>query len=161
MILELFEKHFLFWSREDWNQSLIKRSELTMPHPFTQWTRFCSTSPESLRNSHRELLTGPPSWLVREFIIPCLETIASLSNLKSLVWKFMPASLYVTFDERIYPERSAVNSKGEIVAKILGKDTLKIFKRSGESRKLCDVPRKEDARVVEVEVLCDGCRWRR
>ena len=48
----------------------------------------------------------------------------------------------VTFDEDVNPDCSAVNSKGEIVAKIAGKGTLKIFKRSGESRKLCDVPRK-------------------
>ena len=60
--------------------------------------------------------------------------------------EFMPPSLYVIFDESLDPECSAVNSKGEIVAKIGGRDTLRIFKRSGESRKLCDVPKKEDAR---------------
>ena len=57
----------------------------------------------------------------------------------------MSSSLYVTFDKSVDPEYSAVNIKGEIVAKILGKDTFKIFDRSGKSRKLCDVPRKEDA----------------
>ena len=58
--------------------------------------------------------------------------------------KVMQPSYDVTFDESLDPRCSAVNSKGEIVAKMFSQDTctLNMFKRSGESRKLCDVPRK-------------------
>ena len=69
--------------------------------------------------------------------------------------KIIPRSYDVTFDESLDPRCSAVNSKGEIVAKMFSEDTctLKIFKRSGESRKLCDVPRKEDVKRWRVRAM--------
>ena len=50
-----------------------------------------------------------------------------------------------TFDEKIYQNHAVVNSTGEIVALTRYTDTFKIFKRSGESRTLCEVPREEHA----------------
>ena len=50
-----------------------------------------------------------------------------------------------TFDEKIYPGNAVVNSMGDIVAPTRYTDTLKIFKRSGESRTLCEVPSEEHA----------------
>ena len=50
-----------------------------------------------------------------------------------------------TFDEKIFPRLSVVNSKGDILALTRKRHSLKIFKRSGESRTLCEVPREEHA----------------
>ncbi len=48
-----------------------------------------------------------------------------------------------TFNERIDQGNAVVNSLGDIVALARDALTFKIFKRSGESRTLCEVPREE------------------
>ena len=51
-----------------------------------------------------------------------------------------------TFDDRISPRLSVVNSKGEILA-LTGNERryrLRVFKRSIESRTLCEIPSKEN-----------------
>ena len=51
------------------------------------------------------------------------------------------------FSDEIYDSAyySVVNSKGDIVARTSNKHTFKVFKRSGESRTLCEVPNEEHA----------------
>ncbi len=50
-----------------------------------------------------------------------------------------------TFEKEIYQGDAVVNSSGEIVFLTRATRTVKIFKRSGESRTLCEVPREEHA----------------
>ncbi|CAB4002590.1 Hypothetical predicted protein [Paramuricea clavata] len=51
-----------------------------------------------------------------------------------------------TFRGEIYSQNcSVVNSKGDIVALTKGTRTFKVFKRSGESRILCETPREKPA----------------
>ena len=50
-----------------------------------------------------------------------------------------------TFDDKIYPRKSVVNSKGDIVALRQDERTFEVFKRSGERRILCEAPREEHA----------------
>ena len=52
----------------------------------------------------------------------------------------MSPNLDFTFDDKISPNNSFVNSKGEILALTQSRRSLKIFKPSGESRTLCEVP---------------------
>ncbi len=52
-------------------------------------------------------------------------------------------SLDFVFDEEMYPGYAVVNSSAEIVVRARDDRTLKIFKRSGESRNLCEIAREE------------------
>ena len=56
----------------------------------------------------------------------------------------------VTFDEQVDLGNAVKNSKEEIVASIWERGTLKIFKRSGKGRELCDVPKNREAREWKV-----------
>ena len=58
-----------------------------------------------------------------------------------------------TFGEEIWLDYSAVNSEGDIVALTKYERTFKIFKRSGESRTLCEVPREEHASVCYAKAI--------
>ena len=58
-----------------------------------------------------------------------------------------------TFDEEIYKHNAVVNSMGDVVAPTRDTPTVKIFKRSGESRTLCEVPREEHASKWYVEAM--------
>ncbi len=68
-----------------------------------------------------------------------------VGKLKESGLQVMSLCLHFTFDERIYRGNAVINSKGEIIALTRDAHTFKIFKRSGESRTLCEVPRKESA----------------
>ncbi len=54
-------------------------------------------------------------------------------------------SHFYRFDEEIYREHAVVNSMGDIVAVARNTRTVKIFKRSGENRNLCEVLQEEHA----------------
>jgi hypothetical protein len=72
-------------------------------------------------------------------------------QVKSLV---LPLGSDFTFGDEIYSGyHSVVNSKGDIVALTRDKRTFKVFKRSGESRILCEAPRKEHASEYLVEAM--------
>ena len=58
-----------------------------------------------------------------------------------------------TFDDKILPWNSAVNSQGDIVAPTLDQRSLKAFKRSGESRSLCEVPWEKHASEYRVTAM--------
>jgi hypothetical protein len=65
----------------------------------------------------------------------------------------MPLNPDFTFDDKVFSVDSVVNSKGQIVAQAQGEGTLKIFKRSGESRTLREAPREEHASECYVEAM--------
>ena len=65
----------------------------------------------------------------------------------------IPPNPDFTFGEEVRPYCSAVNSEGNIVALTKDGRTFKIFKRSGESRTLCEVPREEHASKSFVEAM--------
>ena len=67
--------------------------------------------------------------------------------------KVIPPSLFVRFDEKVELGCSVVNSKEEIVARVLGKKSLKIFNRLRETRKLCNISVNEDARDWELHAV--------
>ncbi|CAB4033295.1 Hypothetical predicted protein, partial [Paramuricea clavata] len=73
-----------------------------------------------------------------------------IEKLKGSSMQVMSLGSDFTFDESIYSgAHSVVNGKGEIVAITQGRD-IKIFKPSGESRILCEAPRKEHASECHV-----------
>ena len=60
-----------------------------------------------------------------------------------------------TFDDRISPELSVVNSKGEILALTRNERRcrLRVFNRSSESRTLCEIPRMEHALECDIAAM--------
>ena len=58
-----------------------------------------------------------------------------------------------TFEEKIHEGDAVVNSSGEIVVRTRATRTVEIFKRSGESRVLCEVPREEHASRCVVHAI--------
>ena len=58
-----------------------------------------------------------------------------------------------TFNDKIDPCHSVVNSKGEILAPSQDQCSLRTFKRSGESLTVCEVPRDEHASIWHVTAL--------
>ena len=66
----------------------------------------------------------------------------------------LPLDTDFTFGDEICPGYfSVVNSKGDIVALSEDERNFKVFKRSGESRILCEAPRKEHASVWHVAAM--------
>ncbi len=65
----------------------------------------------------------------------------------------LPYSVFTPDRKVIDPFFSILNSKGETVAKMMRENTLKIFKRSGENRTLCEIPREEHSSLCGVATM--------
>ena len=77
---------------------------------------------------------------------PVLGEDRIIEKLKGSGMQVMSLGTDFTFGDKIYSGyHSVVNSKGDIIALTQDKRTFKFFKRSGESRILCEAPREEHA----------------
>ena len=77
-----------------------------------------------------------------------------IERLKGSGMQVMSVDTDFTFDDEICSEYfSVVNSKGDIVALTQDKRTFKVFKRSGESRILCEAPREERAPECYIDAM--------
>jgi hypothetical protein len=85
---------------------------------------------------------------------PVLGEDRLIERLKGSGMQVMSLGTDSTFGEKICSGyHSVVNSKGDIVALTQDGRTFKVFKRSGESRILCEVPREERASGHYVEAM--------
>jgi hypothetical protein len=104
------------------------------------------------------LLTSMFAWptilLGEKTYHPVLGEHRHIEKLKGSGMQVMSLGTDFTFGDEIYSrDYSVVNSKGNIVALRQDKRTFKVFKRSGESRILCKVPREERASVCYVKAM--------
>ena len=108
------------------------------------------------------LLTSISSWPTILFgektYRPVLGDERHIDKLKGSGMQVISLGTDFTFGDKIYPlYHSVVNSKGNIVALTQDKRTFKVFKRSGESRILCEAPREEHAsKCYVVAMAIDG-----
>ncbi|CAB4031520.1 Deleted in malignant brain tumors 1 [Paramuricea clavata] len=89
----------------------------------------------------------------KEIYHPILKDFRLVDKLEESGVEVKQAYPDLTFDSRIYRALSAVNSEGQIVAHMLEESTIKSFKASGESRKVCGVPAKESLCECHVMAL--------
>jgi hypothetical protein len=75
-----------------------------------------------------------------------------IERLKGFGMQVMSLGTDFTFDDKIYPRKSVVNSKGDIVALRQDERTFEVFKRSGERRNVCEVPREEQCYVTAMDI---------
>ena len=85
---------------------------------------------------------------------PVLGEDRLIEKLKGTGMQVMSLGTDFTFDDEICSGyHSVVNSKGNIVVLTQDKRTFKVFKRLGESRILCEVPREEHASEWHVAAM--------
>ena len=84
---------------------------------------------------------------------PVLGEDHHIEKLKGSGMQVMSLDTDFTFGDEIYSGDSVVNSKGDIVALTEEERTFNIFKRSGESRILCETPREEHASECHVTAM--------
>ena len=108
----------------------------------------------------RKFTKLPPGWFDWPMILfgkksyhPVFGDLGLIKKLEDSGVQVMSPSPDFTFGEEIQPDYSAVNSEGDIVALTEDERTFKIFKRSGESRTLCEVPREEHASKWYVKAM--------
>jgi hypothetical protein len=88
----------------------------------------------------------PTILLGEEIYHPVFGEDRIIEKLKGTGMQVMSLGSDFIFSDKIYHSAySVVNSKGDIVARTSNKHTFKVFKRSGESRTLCEVPNKKHA----------------
>ncbi len=108
----------------------------------------------------RKFTKLPPGWFDWPMILfgkksyhPVFGDYDLIKKLEDSGVQVMSPSPDFTFGEEIWPDYSAVNSEGDIVALKKNIRTSKIFKRSGESRTLCEVPREEHTSKCYVKAM--------
>ena len=111
-----------------------------------------------IKFSKSSLLTSMFAWptilLGEKTYRPVLGEDRLFEKLKGSGMQVMSLDSNFTFGDEIYSRYcSVVNSKGDIVALTQDKRTFKIFKRSRESRILCEAPREERASEHYVKAM--------
>ena len=100
------------------------------------------------------MLAWPTILLGEKTYHPVLGEDRIIEKLKGSGMQVMSLDSNFTFGDEIYSrDYSVVNSKGDIVALTQDERPFKVFKRSGESRILCEAPREERASAHYVKAM--------
>lgn len=106
-------------------------------------------------NMRLAIYDWPEIQVTKGFYNPIFGEYNLIEKLEMFGVKVMSPYPNYTFEDKISPGLSAVNSNTEIVAKMFANNTIKVFKSSGESRTLCKVSRDKHAsekRIVAIDV---------